>query len=83
MGDTELESVASTMSTSERNDRNAAIRNAKRDASERMHLWMHQDAGSDERSVALVLAEAIAETLGNDALGRVVSALEDNPKATG
>jgi len=41
-----------------------------------LHQWLHQIAESGERSVASALAEAIAETLGSDAVWKLVEALE-------
>ena len=75
VGDTEFESVTSTMSTSERSQEYAANHGANRDAAERLHQWLHQIAESGERSVASALANAIIETFGNDAVERLAEQL--------
>ncbi|TWU08930.1 hypothetical protein CA54_41690 [Symmachiella macrocystis] len=57
---------------SDENDVNLGARSA---AAERLH----QIAGSGERSVASLLVDAIAETLGIDAVERLAEAIERRP----
>jgi hypothetical protein len=47
MDDTELESVTSTMSTSEGNDENNVNRNVKSADGSPMHQWMHQPSETE------------------------------------
>ncbi|EMI52192.1 hypothetical protein RSSM_06388 [Rhodopirellula sallentina SM41] len=51
------------------------------DAGERLHQWLHLIAENSERSVASVVLDAIAETLGTDAAGRLLDALERQAEA--
>ncbi len=46
-----------------------------------MHQCLHQIVGSNECSAASVLLDVIAETLGNDATGRILDALEREAEA--
>ncbi|MBB3209069.1 hypothetical protein FHS27_004905 [Rhodopirellula rubra] len=46
-----------------------------------MHQCLHQITESGERSAASVLLDAIAETLGTDAAGRLLAALERQAEA--
>jgi hypothetical protein len=68
------------MSTFVRDYGNPAKHNAKLTPAERLHQWLHQISESDERSAASVLFVAVAETLGDEAAGRVLAALEKQVK---
>jgi UDP-N-acetylglucosamine:LPS N-acetylglucosamine transferase len=71
MGDTELESVTSTMSTSKRSPKNAVNRGANCDTRERLHQCLHQITELVERDRLETLAEALADSLEPDALERL------------
>jgi len=71
-----FELTTTTLATLQHSEQNAANCGAKRDDAERLHQWLHQIAESGERSVASALAEAIAETLGSDAVWKLVEAVE-------
>ncbi|MGB7344823.1 MAG: hypothetical protein WBD20_11450 [Pirellulaceae bacterium] len=51
-----------------------------RDDAERLHHWLHLIAESDERSVAAVLVDLVARTLGADAVAKLIEAVSDGAK---
>jgi len=75
VGGRELESPTSTMSTFEQDDESDVFSRAKRDACERMHLWMHQIAELDERMVPSLLFDSIEESVGPDGVEKVIDAM--------
>ncbi|MDV6031350.1 MAG: hypothetical protein F9B45_14865 [Phycisphaera sp. RhM] len=60
---------------------NAVNCGANRDDAERLHHWLHLIAESDERDIASVLVAAVAESLGGDAVGRFVDAVQEQAEA--
>ncbi|ELP30850.1 hypothetical protein RBSWK_05116 [Rhodopirellula baltica SWK14] len=81
VGDTELESVTSTMSTSEHVAKNPQKTTTNRGAVERLHQCLHQIEKCDERSVASVLVDAVARALGSDAVERLLTVLNNQAEA--
>ena len=81
VGGREFESPTSTMSTSEHGNENSLNCSVKPEVCERLHQCLHQIVGNNERTVASVLLDVIAETLGNDATGRILDALEREAEA--
>ncbi|WP_146580457.1 hypothetical protein [Neorhodopirellula pilleata] len=60
---------------------NSVKTGVKRTDAERLHHWLHLIAESGERSVATMLVDLVAETLGTDAVGRLVEALNQRSVA--
>ncbi|WP_231845975.1 hypothetical protein [Rhodopirellula baltica] len=81
VGDTELESVTSTMSTSEHVAKKPQKTIAKRGDAERLHQCLHQIEKCDDRSVASVLVDAVASALGPDAVERLLTVLNEQTEA--
>ncbi len=75
MGDTELESVTSTMSTSKRSVIHQPNCGKNREAAEVLHQWLHQMAGRENRDSVDMLVEAILEEFGADGLDRLLGQL--------
>ena len=73
--ETALQLHAAAMSTFEQGDENDVFCRAKRDACERMHLWMHQIAELDERLVPSLLFDSIEESVGPDGVEKVIDAM--------
>lgn len=75
VGDTELESVTSTMSTSERSVKNAVNHWVNCDTRERLHQCLHQIAELVERDRLETLAEVLMDSLELDAIERLADAI--------
>ncbi len=80
VGGTELESVTSTMSTSESLLENPAKHGKKGEDTERLHQCLHQISESIERDELETLVESIADSLGQDAFGRLADTLIQRAK---
>ncbi|WP_146439562.1 hypothetical protein [Crateriforma conspicua] len=57
------------------------IAEPNQDAVKRLHQWLHQIAESDERTVAAVLVDAVAELFGRDGTERLLAELEHQAEA--
>ncbi|MDA9857497.1 hypothetical protein N9D23_05205 [Rubripirellula sp.] len=75
VGATRFELATSTSRTKWHGDENTANCGINRDASELMHLWMHQIAELDERLLASMLVDSIEESVGPDGVEQVIDAL--------
>ena len=67
-------------STNEDLNANSVNHGLNRDDAERLHHWLHLIAESGEHSVASVLVDAIAETLGVDAVRSLIEVMESRCK---
>ena len=54
MGDTEFESVTSTMSTFERSIQNTVNHGTNRDGRKRLHQWLHQISELSQRLIGFM-----------------------------
>lgn len=76
VGDTELESVTSTMSTSECLAENTGKIGVKAIVAHRLHQCLHQLAESADRAPAELLIDVIAQTLGAEVMGILLERLD-------
>ncbi|QDV60935.1 hypothetical protein [Crateriforma conspicua] len=73
--------MTSTMPLCESLNENHVKAGTKQDATDRLHQWLHQIAESDERTVAAVLVDAVAELFGRDGTERLLAELEHQAEA--
>jgi len=83
MGDTELESVTSTMSTSKRSVIHQPNCGSRHDAAERLHQWLHQIEGWDKRDLAWLIVESAVEAFGDDGVERLMNLIRQRLHTSG